>query len=114
MYDLDKKNRTIKIYRPDLIKQYSKVLFDLINYRWTQKLEEFNHSPRISKKVLGTDRERIPRSNLKKFRKYLDLENPNHICFHTGKKIEDNKEHKKILEEHTINSELYFHNLCYF
>ena len=91
LYDLDKKNRTIKIYRPDLIKHYSRVLFDLINYRWTQKLEEFNHSPRISKKVLGTDRERIPRSSLTKFRKYLDLENPNRICFHTGQKIEENK-----------------------
>ena len=94
LYDLDKKNRTIKIYRPDLIKQYSKVLFDLINYRWTQKLEEFNHSPRLSKKVLGTDRERIRRSSLKKFNKYLDLENPNRICFYTGKKLEDKNPEK--------------------
>lgn len=89
LYDLDKKNRTVVIFRPDLIKEYSKVLFDLINYRWTQKLEEFNHSPRISKKVRGTDREKIARTSLIKFKKYLDLENPNHICFYTGEKIED-------------------------
>ena len=89
LYDLDKKNRTVVIFRPDLIKEYSKVLFDLINYRWTQKLEEFNHSPRISKKVRGTDREKIVRTSLIKFKKYLDLENPNHICFYTGEKIED-------------------------
>lgn len=89
LYDLDKKNRTVVIFRPDLIKEYSKVLFDLINYRWTQKLEEFNHSPRISKKVRGTDREKIARTSIIKFKKYLDLENPNHICFYTGEKIED-------------------------
>ena len=89
LYDLDKKNRTVVIFRPDLIKEYSKVLFDLINYRWTQKLEEFNHSPRISKKVRGTEREKIVRTSLIKFKKYLDLENPNHICFYTGEKIED-------------------------
>ena len=90
LYELDRDNRTIKVYRPDLIIQYSNVLFDLINYRWTQKLEEFNHAPRISKKVMGTDRERITRSSLAKYKRYLDLENPNHICFQTGKKIEDN------------------------
>mgnify|MGYP001263060613 FL=1 len=89
LYDLDKKNRTISLFNPNLLVDYSKVLFDLINYRWTQKLEEFNHSPRISKKVRGTDREDIKRSPLTKYKKYLDLENPEHICFHTGKKIED-------------------------
>ena len=89
LYDLDKKNRTISLQKPSLLVDYSKVLFDLINYRWTQKLEEFNHSPRISKKVRGTDREDIKRSSLTKYKKYLDLENPEHICFHTGKKIED-------------------------
>ena len=31
------------------------------------------------------------RRTLTKFRKYLDLENPNHICFHTGQKIEETK-----------------------
>lgn len=89
LYDLDKKNRTISLQNPSLLVDYSKVLFDLINYRWTQKLEEFNHSPRISKKVRGTDREDIKRSPLTKYKKYLDLENPEHICFHTGTKIED-------------------------
>ena len=98
LYHLDKSNRTIKVYRPDLIRKYSNVLFDLINYRWTQKLEEFNHAPRISKKVLGTDRERIKRSSLAKFRKYLDLENPNHICFITGEEIDE----KNLSIDHVI------------
>ena len=85
IYDLDKRKRTITVKRPDLIKIYSDILFDLINYRWTQKLEEFNHAPRISKKVLGTDRERVRRGNLSKFQKYLEMENPDGKCFYTDK-----------------------------
>jgi len=89
IYDLDLQNRQLVIHQPELIRQHSDVLFDLINYRWTQKLEEFNHSPRISKKVRGTDLESMTRGSLAKFRKYLDIENPNHICFFTGKEIPD-------------------------
>ena len=89
IYDLDLQNRQLAIHQPELIRQHSDVLFDLINYRWTQKLEEFNHSPRISKKVKGTDRESMTRSSLAKFKTYLDIENPNHICFLTGKEIPD-------------------------
>jgi hypothetical protein len=89
VYELDKKNKTITVRYPQLIKEYSDILFELINYRWTQKLEEFNHSPRISKKVLGTDRERVRRNNLSKFRKYLDVENPERKCFFTDKVLSD-------------------------
>ena len=90
-YELDKKNKTITVKYPQLIKEYSDILFELINYRWTQKLEEFNHSPRISKKVLGTDRERVRRNNLLKFRKYLDIENPQRRCFFTDKVLTDDE-----------------------
>ena len=89
VYELDKKNKTITVRYPQLIKEYSDILFELINYRWTQKLEEFNYSPRISKKVLGTDRERVSRNNLSKFRKYLDVENPERRCFFTDKVLSD-------------------------
>ena len=88
IYELDRESRTIRPHQPDLIRDYSDVLFDLINYRWTQELEAFNTSPRISKKVKGTDRESIKRKPLTKFRKYLDLENTQRICFHTGVQIE--------------------------
>ena len=87
LYDLDIKSRTIILHQTDLIREYANVLFDVINYRWTQKLEEFNHSPRISQKVRGTDRENIRRKSLAKFRKYRDLENPDHVCLQTGRKI---------------------------
>lgn len=89
IYELDKNKKTINVRFPELIKDYSDILFELINYRWTQKLEEFNHSPRISKKVLGTDRERVRRGSLSKFREYLDLENPDRICFFTNKPLTD-------------------------
>ena len=66
-------------------------MFELINYRWAQKLEECNSSPRISKKVRGTDREKINRGNLSTFKEYLYLENPERRCFITGEKISDDE-----------------------
>ena len=87
IYDLDRKSRTISVLHCDLIREHADTLFDLINYRWAQKLEEFNHVPRVSKKVQGTDRERIRRGSLAKFKKYLDLENPQRKCFFTGKSL---------------------------
>ena len=98
LYTLDKMNRTVTLDRADLIRVYSTFLFDLINYRWTQKLEEFNHLPRISKKVKGTDRENIKRTSLSRFKKYLDFENPDHICFHTGDRVDD----KNLSIDHVI------------
>jgi len=91
-YDYDLEKRTVKIFHPELIREYSDILYQLINYRWTQKLEDLDGSPRISKKIRGVDRENTPkRQNLKSFHKYLDVENPERKCFITGDKIPDNK-----------------------
>jgi len=90
-YDLDKENFCLKNHRPDLLRKYSDILFELINYKWVQKLEQFNSSPRISKKVNGTDRENIRRGNLSNFKKYLDLENPVKKCFITNENIKDDE-----------------------
>ena len=90
IYNLNLDELSLEIHHPELIKDYSDILFELINYRWTQQLEKFNSSPRISKKVNGTDREDIKRGPLKKFDKYLDIENPDHICFISSKKIDKN------------------------
>lgn len=89
LYDLDRKKRTIWVRNPDLIREYSDILFELINYRWTQKLEELNNSPKISLKVKGTDREKVRRKNTSKFKKYLDIENPSKTSFITGNPIDD-------------------------
>ena len=89
IYKLNLDELSLEIHHPELITDYSDILFELINYRWTQQLEKFNSSPRISKKVNGTDREDIKRGGLSKFKKYLDIENPDHICFITGEKIDN-------------------------
>ena len=89
LYTLDFNELKIEIHQPEIIIQYSEILFELINHRWTQELEKYNLSPRISKKINGTDREDIKRGSLSKFKKYLDIENPNKICFISGEKIED-------------------------
>ena len=87
IYDLDNKNRALEVHWPEVFREYADLLFELINYRWVQQLEKFNSSPRISKKVKGTDREQIRRGSLSKFKKYLYLENPDCKCFISGEPI---------------------------
>lgn len=71
------------------LKENHHIIFELINYRWAQILEGFNHSPRICKKVRIIDDTEIRRNSLTQFRKYLDYENPEHICFICGQKVAD-------------------------
>ena len=57
-----------------------------------EKLEDLNNAPRISQKVRGVDRDKVPkRKSLKKFKPFLDIENPNKICFLTDKPIANNE-----------------------
>ena len=89
-YEFDLKQRTIRVKHPQLIKEHADILFQLINYRWAQKLEDIDGSPRIAKKIKGVDREQVPkRASLTKFKTYLDAENPERVCFLTGKPIAD-------------------------
>ena len=88
IYDVDLPKREIKLSNPEVLKTYSEILYSLINYRWTQALETMDGSPRISKKIKGVDRDQFPkRGNLKKFREFIDEENPQKECFLTGNKI---------------------------
>jgi CRISPR/Cas system Type II protein with McrA/HNH and RuvC-like nuclease domain len=75
------------------LKEYSDYLFIIINYRWTQMLEGFNYSPRISRKVRAIDENSIKRTSLKKFHKYLDLlfEDGNRKCFYCGESIDESQ-----------------------
>ena len=87
-YNYKKGDKHLILHHPDIIKQHSKLLFQLINYRWSQKLEDLNNAPRISQKVRGVDRDQEPkRKSLKKFKQFLDQENPDRVCFITGKNI---------------------------
>ena len=90
-YNYKKGDKYLILHHPDIIKHHSKLLFQLINYRWSQKLEDLNNAPRISQKVRGVDRDQEPkRKSLKKFKQFLDHENPDRVCFITGKAIPEN------------------------
>ena len=91
IYKLDRKNLYLELFHPELLKEYSDILFQLINYKWVQKLEKLNSSPRISKKVNGTDRENIRRGNILKFKDYIDLENPTRRCFISNDILNDDE-----------------------
>lgn len=73
-------------------------LYDLINYRWGMILETFNSSPRINKKVKIMDEREIKRKSLTKYKQWLDIENPSHICFLCGQEITD----KELSIDHVI------------
>ena len=79
------------IINNSLLKEFNinhRDLFDLIDYRWGLILETYNSSPRINKKIKIIDEKDIKRSNLTKFKKYLDIQNSEHCCFICNKKIE--------------------------
>lgn len=92
LYDYIKGNDYlyIKGCNAKLLKENHTDLFELINYRWGLILETFNSSPKINKKVKIIDEREVKRASLDKFKKYLDLENPKHICSICGKPIDDN------------------------
>ena len=87
LYELDLKNGKIEIPNPQLLSEYSDFFFEIINYRWSQILENFNSSPRISKKIKITDREGIKRKSLTKFHKYLSVSDDR--CFICNKELGD-------------------------
>ncbi|QSO52348.1 HNH endonuclease [Alicyclobacillus curvatus] len=64
-------------------------VFEAINYRWAQILEDYNQSPRICKKVKIIDEQTVRRKPLKQFAQYLDVENKTHVCFLCGSEIVD-------------------------
>ena len=89
LYSLNLKENNLILHNPTLLISNSDLLLELISYRWTQILETFNSSPKIANKVKGTDKENIKRKSLTQFHKYLDLENPDRVCFLTNAKIEE-------------------------
>lgn len=81
LYKYNKGEDYLLLKNPALIAEYSDILFESINFRWTQILENFNSSPRIAKKVRILDLHEIKRSNLSRFKPFLDVENNHHKCF---------------------------------
>ncbi|WP_218923226.1 HNH endonuclease domain-containing protein [Bacillus sp. AFS017336] len=94
IYNLDRIEGKVYFTKQNaiLLKIHNDYLFTVINYRWTQMLEGFNYSPRISRKVRAIDEDKIRRSSLKKFHKYIDLvfEDGIRKCFYCGEAIIEN------------------------
>lgn len=89
VYQYTRGDDQIEIEHSELLAEYSDMLFDIINFKWTQALETFNFSPRVAKKVRVLDLDTIERKPLTPFKPYLDLENPGHICFMCDGVIKD-------------------------
>jgi len=87
LYIYEKGSDYLVLENQNIVEDYSDILFEAINFRWTQILENFNSSPRIAKKVRVLDLKDIKRNNLSKYRSFLDVENSTHNCFICGEEI---------------------------
>ena len=85
LYVLDKGNSTIQVNSPSVVKEYADFLFEVINYRWVQIVENWDSSPRVAKKIRGTDQGNIKRKSLKQFHIYLELTDDR--CFLSGEEF---------------------------
>ena len=90
IYQYEKGDASLFIRKQDLktLKDNAQQIFDIINYRWSLILETFNSTPRICKKVKIIDDIGIRRRPLNRYIKYLDMDNPKHICFICDLRIE--------------------------
>lgn len=69
------------------MKQNLSLILDVINLRWVMILEQYNHSPRIARKVRHMDIQKADRASLKKYHEHILLENPGMKCFDCGRPI---------------------------
>ncbi len=87
LYEINADRNQIILHNPNLIKKHAKIIYEIINNRWTLILEDFNSSPRIGNKIRGTEEQKIKRKNLKTFHRYIEIENPKRVCFITGDEL---------------------------
>ena len=94
LYLLDRENRTVTFTKAQVLdlKEFAFVLSELLNFRWAQLLEKFNHSPRIALKVKGISEEKIRRKSLSKYKDFLlaQMEDNKAVDFYTGKDLKEN------------------------
>ena len=98
VYQYQKGDDQLIVPYPELLANYSDILHEAINFKWTQILETFNSVPRIAKKVRIVDFPDIKRKSLTPFKKFLSAENPEHKCFVCNKPISD----KQLSIDHVI------------
>ncbi len=88
VYQYSRNSNEINNVNSILLAEYSDILFESINYKWTQILESFNNAPRIAKKVRILDFKEIKRKSLRPFKQYIEIENENKHCFLCDRTIE--------------------------
>ena len=92
LYELDTKFKLIRFTNDQLksLKEYGDLLNQVIDYKWSRLLEEYNKAPNIIRKVVGSKDDKIKRQNLLKHRnlllQYYHLEGVKD--FYTGELIE--------------------------
>lgn len=90
IYLLNKEALFISLSREQvqLLKDYSFILSQLLNYKWAQLLEGFNNAPRISSKVKGISDAQLKRNSLTKFKNILlEASDNNPLDFYTGETL---------------------------
>jgi len=93
LYVLDKNKKTVYFSKEDAkeLHEYRFVLSQLLNYRWSQLLEQFNAAPRIVNKVKGLSASKVKRNNLKKYKDILiNYFKDDPIDFYTGQVLREN------------------------
>lgn len=71
------------------ITENSLLIIEAVYYRWSQILENYNTSPRLNRKVRIIDAVDLRDRPLTFYTKYLDIENPDHLCFNCGQPVND-------------------------
>lgn len=93
VYEYIHGNKFIKIKYTDAccLKEYSILISQLLNYKWTQLLEKFNYAPKIASKVKGISENNIHRSSLTKYKNVLleQFKDGKILDFYTGKELSE-------------------------
>ncbi len=73
LYDLDTKFKCVRFTEEQvkLLNEHTFILENIIDFKWAELLENYNKSPNIIKKVIGSKEYRFKRQNLIKYRNLL-------------------------------------------
>ncbi len=91
IYEYNRPNSFILIDKENitLLNQYNIILSELLNFKWSQLLEDYNHQPKIVSKVKGISNTTLKRNSLTKYRNILlsQFENGEVFDFYTNECI---------------------------
>lgn len=92
IYSIDKNNNLVifDYTAAKELKEYSIVLSKLLNYKWSQLLEKYNFTPKITSKVNGISQTKLHRESLTKYKNQLlkEFNDGKIIDFYTGEELD--------------------------